>query len=272
VEGSEVWGNSTLFDGVTVETGAASSDLALRNGVRVQLGKGSRARVWENRLVLERGTGQVAASTPFDVVVAGLAVRGESQGARLRVGVDKNIQVAALAGTARVSGTMGLTLASIPAGRSMGFSMQAAQNGSITRTGCLLYKDTGYILQDDNTQEVVEVRGPDLALNTGNRVEIAGTVSTTRPTVSIATSLINAVTISTLGQGGCLSVASTLDARTSAPQANAPEANGPKPASTPKKEGGGLSTGAKVAIIVAVAGGGAGGAIAAMGGKKSTSP
>src|SRR5277367_2118222 len=41
VERSEVWGNSTLFNGATVETGSASSELALRNGVRVQLGAAS---------------------------------------------------------------------------------------------------------------------------------------------------------------------------------------------------------------------------------------
>src|SRR5579859_4863926 len=55
VEGSQVWGNATLFDGATVETSSASSELALRNGVQVQLGAGSRARIWQNRLVLEKG-------------------------------------------------------------------------------------------------------------------------------------------------------------------------------------------------------------------------
>ena len=33
LENSKVWGNSTLFDGSTVETSQASSSLALRNGV-----------------------------------------------------------------------------------------------------------------------------------------------------------------------------------------------------------------------------------------------
>src|SRR6266550_6375196 len=47
VEGSQVWGNATLFDGATVGTSSSSSDLALRNGVKLQLGVGSRARVWQ---------------------------------------------------------------------------------------------------------------------------------------------------------------------------------------------------------------------------------
>src|SRR5258707_9597456 len=48
IEKSQVWGNSSLFDGSTIETDQASSDLALRNGVKVQLGSNSRARVFEN--------------------------------------------------------------------------------------------------------------------------------------------------------------------------------------------------------------------------------
>ena len=61
VGGSQVWGNATLFDGATVETGSASSELALRNGVRVQLGAGSRARIWQNRMDLQKGVAQLAA-------------------------------------------------------------------------------------------------------------------------------------------------------------------------------------------------------------------
>src|SRR5689334_18057884 len=33
VEGSQVWGNATLFDGTMIETSSASSELALGNGV-----------------------------------------------------------------------------------------------------------------------------------------------------------------------------------------------------------------------------------------------
>src|SRR5512146_1125178 len=69
VEGSQVWGNATLFEGATVETAAASSELALRNGVKVQLGAGSRARIWQNRLILEKGAAQLAAPGSFEVRV-----------------------------------------------------------------------------------------------------------------------------------------------------------------------------------------------------------
>src|SRR5258706_10405867 len=66
VERSEVWGNSTLFDGSTVETGSSSSELALQNGVKMQLGVASRARIWNDRVTIEKGVGQVAGPESFE--------------------------------------------------------------------------------------------------------------------------------------------------------------------------------------------------------------
>ena len=279
VERSEVWGNSTLFDGATVETKSSSSDLALRNGVRVQLGAESRARIWQNRVALERGTGQVAAPAFYELDAAGLKIRAASDTARLRVIIGDRVEVMALAGAARVTNGAGLLLASIPAGRGMSFSQQAGATGSVTRTGCLLYKDGHYILQDENTQEVVELNARDAMLsdlknNTGNRVEVSGTAGATKPAVSIATLLVNVAAITVKSQGGCLSAAAALNAQTEAPAGGPAPATGQTPSVSTSTGGGGggMSTGAKIAIVAAIAGGGAGAAIALAGHKSSTSP
>ena len=268
VEKSQVWGNSTVFDGATIETTQASSDVALKSGVKVQLGAKSKARIFERRLALEKGTGQ--ANGAYEIDAAGLKITGE----RVRVSVTDRIEVAAFAGSAKVVNGSGTMMAAIPAGRAMTFAMQAGQTGTVTRTGCLLYKDGHYILQDENTQEVVEVTGGNLAQNTGNRVEASGTVSSARPAVSGATSVVNVASVTTRSQGGCLSVASALDAKTEAPAAGAPSSPSSASAKTvpAAKSGGGLSTGAKVAIVAVVAGGGAGAALALAGKKSSTSP
>lgn len=267
VEGSEVWGNSTLFEGTAIETNEASSDLSLRSGVRVQLSKGARARVWQNRLVLEKGTGQVVSAAPFEVQTGSLKITGSN----VRVGVGDRVEIAALASAARVSNGDGLLLASITPGRSVSLPLAPQQAGAqtqIMRSGCLLSKDNVFIIQDDNTQEVAQLTGANLAPNTGGRVEITGVVSATRPTVSPATVLINVVTVLQRSQGGCLTVAQALQASTSPPQAPVPVP--PKPTTAPS--GGGLSKGAKIAIIVGAAGGGGVAAAVALGGKKSTSP
>ena len=283
VERSEVWGNSTLFDGATVETSSSSSDLALRNGVRVQLAAGSRARIWQNHIALERGIGQMAAPGSYELDAAGLRIRAASDApnekARLRVTIGDRVEVMVLAGAARVTNGAGLLLASIPAGRGMSFSQQAGATGAVTRTGCLLYKDGHYILQDENTQEVVELNARDALLadlknNTGNRIEATGTAGATKPAVSIATLLMNVSAITVKSQGGCLSAAAALNAQTEAPAggpATTP-ASGQTPSVSTGGGGGGMSTGAKVAIVAVIAGGGAGAAIALAGHKSSTSP
>jgi hypothetical protein len=284
VERSEVWGNSTLFDGATVETTSSSSDLALRNGVRVQLAARSRGQIWQNHFALERGIGQMAAPASYELDAAGLRIRAASDApnekTRLRVTIGDRVEVMALAGGVRVTNGAGLLLASIPAGRGMSFSQQAGATGSVTRTGCLLYKDGHYILQDENTQEVAELNARDALLgdlknNTGNRVEVTGTAGATKPAVSIATLLVNVAGISVKSQGGCLSAAAALNAQTEAPAggpASAATGQTPSVSTSTGGGGGGMSTGAKVAIVAAIAGGAAGAAIAFMGHKSSTSP
>ena len=274
---SEVWGNATLFDGGKIETGAASSEAALRNGVKIQLASASSATVGENQLTLTKGTGQVAATEDYKITAGGLAIRSATGAARVRVAwlAGGAVEVTALSGAARVASRTGLVLASIPAGRRMDFAMQAAA-GVVTRTGCLLSKDGRFLLQDQNTQEVLEIRGNDLAAQVGNRVTINGAASALRPALAIASGMVNASTVTLQETGGCLSVAAALDAQTEPTNAAAgtapsqPAAAPAKaPVSTPKT---GMSTGAKVAIIAVIGGGGAGAAIALAGKKSSTSP
>jgi hypothetical protein len=274
---SEVWGNATLFDGGKIETGAASSEAALRNGVKIQLASASSATVGESQLTLTKGTGQVSATEDYQVSAGGLAIRSASGSSRVRVAwlAGGAVEVTTLSGAARVANRAGLVLASIPAGRRMDFAMQAA-TGVVTRTGCLLYKDGRFLLQDQNTQEVLEIRGDALAAQVGNRVTISGTASALRPALAAASGIVNASTVTLQETGGCLSVAAALDAQTevtNAAAATAPTqpAVAPAKATAPAPKGG-MSTGAKVAIIAVIGGGGAGAAIALAGGKKSTSP
>ena len=285
---ARVWGNATLFSGGTIATDAASSQTTLINGVRIQLAANSSASILDNRLTLLTGSGQLAAPdaseiAAFEIAAGGFAIHPSGTGARVHVswGAGGTLEVASLSGSATVATAKeGLVLASIPAGRKMNFAMQAT-TGVITRTGCLVSKDGRYLLQDLNTQEVIEVTGaiPALAPNAGNRVTVSGTASSARPSINIASSVLNAATVTTQSQGGCLSVAAALDALTQPATAQAgaaPTASPAKPG-TPARGagkpagGGGMSTGAKVAIVGVVVGGGAGAAVA-LAGKKSTSP
>jgi len=57
VDNSEVYGNTTLFDGAVVQTEKSSSRLQLKDGTRMDLGADSRARIFEKRTTLEQGQG-----------------------------------------------------------------------------------------------------------------------------------------------------------------------------------------------------------------------
>ena len=279
LEGSRIWGNSTLFEGARVETSDASSELALSNGVKVHLAAGSSARVWQRRLELERGTGQVTASSAFEVNAGGVTVAADAsvKGSRYRVGVSPGarLEVAALSGNARVMGARGKVLAAVPVGSNMSFAMQQV----VTRAGCLVYKDNGFLLQVDDSPDVFQLAGGPLAENVGNRVTVTGAVGLNAATINPAMLILNVTALLVRAPGGCLTAAAALNAQTSVPTSAssatptaAPAATAPSGAPVPTIAREGLSTGAKIAIVGAIAGGGAGAALALGGKKSSTSP
>jgi len=272
VERSRVYGNSTLFAGAVVETGNASSQLTLNNGAKLQLGAESRARVFENKLVLERGTSQGAAPKGFEIEARGLRIAGESPESRVWVTFadTKLVQVAALTGSVRVTDHAGTLMASLLPGAAMKFNPQAPGTAQ-TYSGCLVYKENRFLVQDEATGDVIEVQGAGLQPQVGNRVKVEGTVASKEPVVKLAKVLFDVTSVTQVASGGCLTVASNLNAQTTAP-ANAGSTASGSTAPKPSVEHVGMSTGAKVGIAVAVIGGGAGAALAAAGGKKSTSP
>lgn len=271
LEGSRIWGNSTLFEGADVQTTEASSELALPNGVKVHLAAHSAVRVWKDRIELTRGSGQVLAPATFTVRTGAVSV----EGTRYRVGLhpDARLEVTSLAGSARVLSSNRTLLATVPAGRNLTFAMQQP----MTRSGCLLYKGNGFILQVDDSPEVLQLTGPSLAQNLGNRVQVTGVPSAAPATISPAATILNVSELTLRAPGGCLTAASNLSAQTSmpavpspAPQTAAAQPTAPPAEATIARSG--LSTGAKVGIVGAIAGGGAGAALALSGKKKSTSP
>src|SRR5438067_980541 len=61
IDGASVTDNATLFGGATIETERASSRLQLSSGARIELAPRSRAKVFEDHMTLEKGTGELAA-------------------------------------------------------------------------------------------------------------------------------------------------------------------------------------------------------------------
>ncbi len=114
VNHAAAWGNATLFEGTSVATAEASGDLALRNGVRIQLAAQSQAKIGEAQEVLEKGSSQVNAKQAYEVQARGLKIAAPA-GSRVMIALKQanSVEVTAVAGGARVSDHAGLLLASI---------------------------------------------------------------------------------------------------------------------------------------------------------------
>jgi len=267
VDRAAVEGNATLFEGNRVETGASSSELRLNNGVRMRLASDSSGIVYRDRLVLERGGGEVsraldAAPGPYRVEAGTLRIQpaaAAAAGARVAVRGER-VQVAALGAPVTVTNAQGLLLARLAAGRAAEFTPEGG-SGPSTLTGCVSSHDDKYWLSDEASSVAFEVIGGGVAQQVGSRVEITGSVSA-------GTNETNVVTVTSLKQ-----LSKSCPANLAAAGAAGAGAAGAGAAGTGAAVGaaaagtaaaGGAAIGASTAVIagVVVAGAGAATAIA----------
>ncbi len=268
VDGSQVTGNATLFGGSTIETAQASSRLRFTSGARIELAPASRAKVFDDHLSLERGSGELA-SKDYQIEARTLRIENaEARSvARVQMSGEKSVLVAAAFGPVRVYNDAGFLVANVIPGMSLVFEPQAAAPTASERTGCL-YRSredaTKYILVDRVANVTVELRGQGLAEQVGNQVKITGTSFRSAAPVASASQVVQVNTIELVTRGGC----GAAPAAPAAPAATGTAA--PAPASVPTATtGGGISNGAKIAIVAAVGGGAAAGVIAATQSSKS---
>lgn len=268
VDSSEVFGNTTLFDGATVETQQASSRLRLNNGTSLNLGEDSRAKVFEKRMTLERGIGEVTTSSVYQLEARTLRIStdGAKAIARVKLEGEKQVLVAAVNGRVRVLNEGGLLVANLKPGASLLFTPQAAQSAAFQMSGCLVgTRDGKFLLVDSN--QTVELRGSGLAAEINNRVEVTGTAFRSAVPTPPAAQVIQVDGIKRAEAGGCQEAIAKLESEgvkvLKAGQASA----GKAPAAA---KSGGSHAGIYAGVAVAVAGGV--GAAVALGGKKSTSP
>jgi hypothetical protein len=176
VDQAGVHGNSTLFDGTTVETGKVLSELQLQGGAKVILAADSRGKVYRDRIVLEKGAGQLKAAGAYGVEALGLRVLPDAAGSTFKVALNRSnhLEVAALHGTVHVANAQGVVVASLGAGRTLDLDPQAGAAAASQLTGCLQKKNGKYILTDETTNVTVELQGAGLEKEVGNKIEITG--------------------------------------------------------------------------------------------------
>lgn len=198
VDKSKVYGNTTLFDGSYIETSGASSDLVLNGGARVRLATDSQARVHATRLVLEKGQGQVTGSSGYSIEALSLRVTPDSPNAQTTVTRKgaSGIEVAAVTGSARISGPNGILIASVTPGTAVAFDPQAAGAAAPTRlTGRLGEHDAAFLLPDTTSKLTFELAGPTVHKFVGKCVEVTGTIDSAAKAAAGAVHLVRVLTI-----------------------------------------------------------------------------
>jgi hypothetical protein len=266
VNGSQVTGNATLFDGTIVKTAAAASKVQLEGGATFQLSPHSQAKIFANRIVLENGWGDFRPAGAARVEARGLMVAAAEAGTVGRVALHgvNLVQVASSKGMLRVYNPVGILVANVRPGRALDFDPQAGSSETKV-SGCLMKKDGKWVVLDDTTQTLFELQGSGFEREWGNRIEVTGTAKLVGQPGAGSVQAIQVSNFKQVGTGGCLTAAAQTNSQL--PGQNAPaEPRTSSPTSVPKPAGGGgMSAGAKIAIAVVAIGGGAGAAIALAG-------
>ena len=244
VDGSTIRQNGTVFDGNLIETTAARSVIELAS-VEITLSPDSRAKVYRDHTILEKGTGVVKETGNHVIEADTLRISSSAKDTVVQVDVTSpsNITVAARSGAAEVRSASGVLVASVRPGLALAFGSQAGAATAFDMTGTEEFKDGKYFLTDDTTHVTVQMEGPDLAKFAGKCVEVTGSIIPGATPLSPASQLI---AVATIKASSC---------RTGAgPGGGAGAAVGT-----------GLSTGAKIAIIGGVAAAGTVAGLAAAG-------
>jgi hypothetical protein len=260
--------NATIFDGSRLETGAASSDVDLAGGVRLRLAAASRGRVYADRLVLEKGIGELERGAGYRLEALGLRVVPTSPDSAVRVAVvgQGRLQALSLAGTPRVTTADGTVVAVLRPGVALEFQPQepAGAQAPFEMTGCLERREGRFVLRDPLTGVVEEVRGDRLDGEVGRMLEVTATVIPGAKPVTGALEVIQIRRMRRVG-GSCAIPAETTKAAAPAkPEKTAPARAPAAPPSTPgagPAAGAGKGGAGKAVIGGVIVGGAAAGAV-----------
>lgn len=245
---SLIQGNANVEAGSVVESMAAEVRVRLSNGVAASLAPQSSARFDGQGVELRSGGGVFANSNGYPVNALGFDIRPEGNSRANLYLADGQLQVGALSGTILVSNRDGILVARVMSGKAVAVTPAAANDSTSTMTGTLRQQSGRWILRDELTNVLSELRGAEFGEHAGKRVHVTGT---TTAAAGNSDRVVEVARLTPAAQGGA--------ARPTSPQG----ASRPGSSAPAKQGGAGMSSGAKVAIIVAVAGGAAGGVVLA---------
>lgn len=177
LDGANVRGNATLFEGSRLELDASPVWIQLDRGAKIWLAAQTSAEVSSRGVSVSRGIAQLQDDSGFPIVSRALTVTGSGGGSVVRVMVepDSGIVVMAVAGGAKVKNPTGLLVGDVTKNEAVRFSPAKGQSDDVTVTGCLQSAQNQFTITDQVTNVTLQLSGTELANNQGRLVRVTGT-------------------------------------------------------------------------------------------------
>jgi len=214
VDSYTVKGNATLFNGSVVETGQASADLRLAKGTEITMATDSRGTLYRDRLVLQRGKSELAATKSFQLEAIGLHVTPSAPNSRGIVSMRSagTVEVAAVTGSFGVTNNQGILLANVRPGVPVSFAVQAGGEAAktFTATGKVNVAFDGRYYLVTKTGAKYEIRGSDLARLVGKTVKITGTIAPETASTAGVTAVVAVTAAQTMALGGAVATSALV--------------------------------------------------------------
>lgn len=234
-------GNATVFNGATLETQKAASQVRLKDGAQVRLESDSRGQLYSDHVDLKQGTAKI---WDYSANANGLNVRTDANSSASVTMKGQVVEVAALTGNVHVFTAGGINVANLLPGRALDLLPQdAGASSPSTLTGCPVRQNGNILLTDETSNVTAQLRGGNV--RTGKRVQVTGSLVPNASPAAPATQVINVTAVKDVG-GTCKGLGAAAAAGGAAAGAAAAGAAGTTAA---------VSTGVIVGVSVASAAG-----------------
>jgi hypothetical protein len=197
VDGSAIRGNGTVFEGNVIETTTARSVIRLANA-EITLAPESRARVYRDRTVLEKGTGFVREGASHVIEAATLRIIPSVRESVVQVEITSpsSVTVVTRGGAAEVRNSSGVLTASLLPGMAIAFSPQAGAAAAVKVTGWIELRDGAYYLTDETTKVKIQLMDtPDVIKYVGVECDVTGSSIPGASPVGGASQVVNPITV-----------------------------------------------------------------------------
>ena len=197
VDGSAVRGNGTVFEGNVIETTTARSVIQLADA-EITLAPESRARVYRDRTVLEKGSGFVRDGARHVIEAATLRIVPSVRDSVVQIEITSpsNVTVATRGGAAEVRNSSGVLTASLRPGMALAFNPQAGAAASVKVTGVIELRDGAYFVTDETTKVKIQLmESPDVIKYVGVECDVTGSSIPGQTAVGGASQVVSPITV-----------------------------------------------------------------------------